>query len=202
MGTRSRTLSALSALVILAGGASTRMGQDKASLKLDDGRTLLDYTSENLLKLTDLIFVSSSSSFTNKFITIPDIFENKTGPVGGIISSITWLHKYYPSINHVYFVPVDAPCLTASILMQLSITKSQLSYFNGYPLPLMIKINDNIIQKCDNIIEKIRYLGGYSVKALIQDFGNYDIFATPSKDYFTNLNYFEDWKKFKHENSI
>lgn len=203
MGARTRIVSTLNALVILAGGASTRMGQDKASLLLNNNQTLLNYVIQNLSSLTTNIFVSGNTPANNgEFISIQDLFEDKMGPVGGIISSLIWINHHYPLIESVYFVAVDTPRLNASTLSILPTSSKIGSYFKDNPLPMWMKINDEIIDICHKMQSIVKANGGYSVKALMKDFGGFEITDFPVGNKLQNLNYREDWEKFKHENSI
>lgn len=204
MGARARTVSTLNALVILAGGASTRMGQDKASLLLSNNQTLLDYTVQNLSNLAEYVFISGSTPASNgNYACIQDLFDDKMGPVGGIISSLIWIDQHYPLIESVYFVAVDTPELDAFTLKKLSTSNIITgSYFKNNPLPLWLKIDNKIIEICHKIIPVVKANGGYSVKALMADFGGFNVIDCPAENKLHNLNYREDWEKFKHENSI
>ncbi len=97
--------------VVLAGGLSSRMGQDKAQLQRKNSN-MLDF-SQQLLKDSGIknIVVSGDAH------QIPDLIA-KTGPVGGIYSVLA----HYSTLTKpksLLILPVDLPLMTASALKQL-----------------------------------------------------------------------------------
>ncbi len=99
--------------VVLAGGLSSRMGQDKAQLQRNNGN-MLDF-SQQLLKESGIqnIVISGDSH------QVPDLIE-KAGPVGGIYSVLA----HYSTLakpKSLLILPVDLPLMTASALKQLRI---------------------------------------------------------------------------------
>lgn len=83
--------------LILTGGKSSRMGQDKASLKID-GQTLLEGLIEQLKPITNEIYLSVAYNdiSAHDLPTLPDL-EPSPGPLGGLQaafahdSSCKWL---------------------------------------------------------------------------------------------------------------
>jgi molybdopterin-guanine dinucleotide biosynthesis protein A len=90
--------------VVLAGGMSSRMGQDKANLLLDK-ETLLARSVALLssLALTN-VFVSGDYQ---RFQSIPDI-QTSLGPIGGLHACVETLFSEY---NALFVIPVDMPLL-------------------------------------------------------------------------------------------
>ncbi|MEJ2128720.1 MAG: NTP transferase domain-containing protein [Woeseiaceae bacterium] len=77
--------------LVLAGGQSRRMGQDKALL-MRKGQSQLGYTTSLLEQVTDSVYVSARSEQQddperNRFPTIVDRYEG-IGPVAGILSAM------------------------------------------------------------------------------------------------------------------
>ncbi len=106
--------------IVLAGGLSSRMGEDKAQLKLEN-QTLL---SRNVSLLSSLplskVFVSG---LYDGFQCIEDI--NPTlGPLGGIHACVETLIKEYDAL---LIIPVDMPLLDVSACMNL------LQQYENYP---------------------------------------------------------------------
>jgi len=119
--------------VILNGGKSSRMGQDKSTLKLTN-TTLLEHTKCLLI----------DSGFENIFVSgkhgIEDKYKNK-GPLAGILACLSYLTDH----DSVLFIPVDMPLLNKKIIAELqSHNKVSAVYFQDYNLPLMIKNNKEI----------------------------------------------------------
>ena len=106
------------AAVVLAGGRSRRMGRDKASLTLPDGRTLLD----RQLALLDALgptelFVSARSGQTlprpgSAAQRVND--DGAAGPLGGIVATLR-----VTTAPRLLVVAVDLPLLTRDVLERL-----------------------------------------------------------------------------------
>lgn len=72
---------------ILAGGRSTRMGQDKAFLQLH-GRTLLEHAIDTAKSVTPMVrIVGSHEKFATYGDVVEDAFEQR-GPLGGIHAAL------------------------------------------------------------------------------------------------------------------
>jgi len=94
--------------LILAGGLSSRMGADKASLVIE-GRTLLQRTA-TALRVVGATIVAVSGDRPGG---IPDRWP-RSGPIGGIASAV----EYLPD-GELLIVPVDMPRLNQSVLEPL-----------------------------------------------------------------------------------
>ena len=123
--------------IVLAGGLSTRMGKDKAKLKLAE-QTLLSRAVALLDSLAlDAIFVSGHYP---DYACIKDIYVN-SGPVAGIHACVEGL---YPAYDALFIMPVDMPLLLKEHCLQL------LSAFEQYPqgvyyatstMPMIVPMN-------------------------------------------------------------
>jgi molybdopterin-guanine dinucleotide biosynthesis protein A len=91
--------------IILAGGRSSRMGQDKALLMLQ-GQTLLTRTSA-LLSSWGCAKVCVSGHYPE----LPSIPDNGEGPLSGILACLE--HEPAPVL---LFIPVDMPFMTSHYL--------------------------------------------------------------------------------------
>jgi molybdopterin-guanine dinucleotide biosynthesis protein A len=102
--------------VVLAGGRSTRMGQDKSQLTLADNHTNLLALSQKLMAslVNENVWVSGEQHPYG----LPDLFVGY-GPMSGIYSALHHLTHEQPSIDEVIFVPVDMPLLTLKDLEPL-----------------------------------------------------------------------------------
>lgn len=192
-------------LGILVGGASARMGQDKASLKLANGLSLFEHLVQRLAGIKAKVVFSSgvsSSALSSELLAIKDIFDIRLGPVGGIISSVLWLSEHYPQLTACYFVPVDLAALNPETLQQLATNSHQISHFTDHPLPLYLALNSTIVQICQDLIPIIQAQGGMSVYQFIQHFAVHQEVHCVNSESLNNLNYFWQWEQFIHENSI
>jgi molybdopterin-guanine dinucleotide biosynthesis protein A len=98
---------------ILAGGKSSRMGQDKAFMKLA-GRPLIDYAIDQARAMGSGYFVVGPAEKFGSFArTVSDIYPD-AGPLGGIHAA---LHHGATELNLV--LPVDTPFLTPKFLLML-----------------------------------------------------------------------------------
>lgn len=91
--------------IILAGGAASRMGMDKALLPW--GRTDLLGNSINILKeVFNEIIVVSSKTYPYEVKYVSDIYSN-TGPLGGILSGLVASNDLYNFITAVDMPFID-----------------------------------------------------------------------------------------------
>ena len=95
--------------LILAGGKSSRMGQDKASLKVQ-GVSLLDRLVEQLRPITNEIFLSVAHGDNSErsLPTLPDL-EPSPGPLGGLQAAFA-----YDANCQWFIVGCDLPMLTSA----------------------------------------------------------------------------------------
>lgn len=116
--------------LILAGGLSSRMGSDKASLMIE-GRTLLQRTAVALRAVgVDIVAVSGDRPGG-----IPDRWP-LGGPVGGIASAADYLPD-----GELLVVPVDMPGLGRAVLEPLLADRSKAAtLWHGYPLPMRLTL--------------------------------------------------------------
>lgn len=115
--------------VVLAGGRSSRMGQDKALLDYN-GQSLLDHMIE-LLKQVGLDDVYVSGDFKG-YRSISDSTPHE-GPAYAMHDVL----QHLSGVDGVLFVPVDTPLLNAQIL-HLLIQQEKGAYFAEHPLPAFI----------------------------------------------------------------
>lgn len=168
--------------VVLAGGLSTRMGRDKATLPFK-GAKLLDYMVA-LLHKTGCEEVYVSGEFEG-YACIPDT-QKQLGPLGGIA---TVLHQVADR-EKVLFVPVDMPCLSVDVLETLKPGSRHAACFENSPLPLMLKNTADVREKVEKqIVSKV-----FSIKKLLQQLDTF--YVSIEKDGFLrNANTPEEWEK-------
>lgn len=77
--------------VVMAGGKSSRMGRDKASLTLKNGETALKTCFDKLADVTRVCVVASSRVYGG-FPCVADAREN-SGPLGGVVAGLRYAHK-------------------------------------------------------------------------------------------------------------
>jgi len=98
--------------VILAGGKSTRMKQDKALVKIND-ISLLDHQIALLSPIFENILISSNIEYSNEINFIKDIYKDK-GPIGGIYSILQNIKA-----DKAFVIAVDMPFVSQEIIYTL-----------------------------------------------------------------------------------
>ncbi|MDO8989584.1 MAG: molybdenum cofactor guanylyltransferase [Sideroxyarcus sp.] len=100
--------------VVMAGGDSRRMGQDKANLQLGE-RTLLQSVAATLQPLFSEVFVSVRQPRSG--IALPQICDDPahTGPLAGLAAALE--HAATP---WVFVVACDMPFITAAVIEHLA----------------------------------------------------------------------------------
>lgn len=103
--------------IILAGGQSSRMGQDKGLMDLK-GKAMILHVIDSIEKLTNQIIIVANNEAYKKFgyKVVPDIIVNK-GPLAGIV---TGLEETETEKN--WILSCDTPFITASLLDELMST--------------------------------------------------------------------------------
>lgn len=115
--------------VILAGGKSSRMGEEKATL-LRHNESMLDYTQRILKKAGVSRVVISGDKYD-----VCDIYPN-LGPLSGVFSV---LKKYQPKA--MLIVPIDLPFIeeeTLTQLMNVGASTQLASSYDDHSLPLYL----------------------------------------------------------------
>jgi molybdopterin-guanine dinucleotide biosynthesis protein A len=175
--------------VVLNGGKSTRMGQDKAQLTMS-GQSLLEHAKKKL-QACSLDAVVESGSLEG----IQDVFHSK-GPVGGIYSVIDSLSLQCGDILLV--TPNDMPALkerTMNMLLQTCIDRKQSCIFSRFYLPVAIYLDERHLAFASAIKEKkglpLREL--LRVSPLVQlDESSVNVESSE----FININTPQDWDTF------
>lgn len=106
-------------LVILAGGASRRMGVPKATLAFD-GQRLIDRLISRYAELADRIILSASEDFGTGLAFLPDDPDAPGGPVGAIYTVAEKISELHPGTEHFITVPVDAPFPPSDLIARLT----------------------------------------------------------------------------------
>lgn len=141
--------------LILAGGASSRMGQDKALLHFN-GKTLLAH----MQQLASACGASEVLISRNQQGFIQDCVNHyQLGPLAGVFSALSFCHSEY-----LLVLPIDTPLLSISSLQQLlQESNGRACYFRDNPLPCVLPVN-NVL---GGLINTQLQMGQHSVKALL-----------------------------------
>lgn len=98
--------------VVLAGGQSSRMGQDKALMKLGE-KNVIEYVINNLSQVFDEVYISGNHSnyFDSKGI-IKDVIAHK-GPIGGIRSALEYCK------DDIFICSCDMPFFSSELIKNM-----------------------------------------------------------------------------------
>lgn len=102
--------------VVLAGGKSTRLGRDKALLRVDAGPTLIGLAVERLRELVaEVVVVADEHERLGQLAArmVPDVYPGR-GVLGGIYSGLVAARH-----QHVLVVGCDMPFLSPRLLSYL-----------------------------------------------------------------------------------
>jgi molybdenum cofactor guanylyltransferase len=184
--------------LLLAGGKSSRMGEDKSALTYN-GKSLLEH-SLGLLKLSgaDHILISGEVAGHQ---TIPDLLP-ECGPLGGLHAAVHTIDdKAGLDGSSLLVIPVDMPMLDSLTLTRLfiSIGDADSCFYEGEVFPCVFKLNKQLRDHLDGLFSESNELGGdRSMKALLRAFSSrpIDTNGLPENVFF-NLNSPEDWSQFK-----
>lgn len=142
--------------ILLSGGRSSRMGQDKALLTAN-GQSLRQ-KNLHLLQQLDIDRVFDSDNQRNK-----DIIADK-GPLTGIYTGL----QHMPANWQLLLVlPVDMPSLTIADLdrlMRHSVEAQKTTYFNQSCLPMCLYYQPDLI---DWLLHQLTQTQDYSLKNLL-----------------------------------
>jgi len=176
--------------VVLAGGLSSRMREDKAYLKRDE-RDMLTYTVELISQLPiQHLFISrneASSGARLPHTLVSDIVPN-IGPLGGIYST-----AIRSSAEALIITPVDLPLLRKDDLAALideGMRACRPAYFTHHYLPLFLPLTPEVRQYLENVAEGS--VPQRSVNTLCTNFGAIEI-VPEIKSRLTNVNTPAQW---------
>ncbi len=180
-------------LIILAGGKSTRMGTDKALLKIQE-KNLIEIVYDNLKELASEIIISTN----NPDVTIPgtktvaDIYKN-IGPAGGIYSALSVSNSQKNII-----ISVDTPFVTKTVFEYL------LNPENSKANVCIVSENNSLhpligiySKQFTEILQKEIQKGNYKIRDIIKK-TSYEIIDVYEKEFydkhlFQNINTKEDY---------
>ncbi|HTT97919.1 MAG TPA: molybdenum cofactor guanylyltransferase [Rhizomicrobium sp.] len=106
--------------IILAGGASSRMGAPKALLPFGN-QTLLDAVLSRAAPQVGVLAINVARAEIENYQTrfspniLPDLYEDRLGPLCGVVTGLTWC-----STDWLATFPCDTPFLPRDLVAQLA----------------------------------------------------------------------------------
>ncbi|HCA81229.1 MAG TPA: hypothetical protein DEP53_15970 [Bacteroidetes bacterium] len=140
--------------VVLAGGASSRMGTDKALLPLG-GAPIITYAAKALSSVFSEVVVSSGSGKRYAFLGLNEISDvfNDSGPLGGIHASLLAAER-----RPVFVVACDLPFvnreLVEYVLAHGEPTRTRIAESEGRLQPLFGLYDPNILPHVEQCLQK------------------------------------------------
>ncbi len=171
--------------VVLAGGRSSRMGQDKAQIRHPCGQTWLARSQQILIDAgCQQVFVSGRSGTH----AICDPIAHQ-GPAAAIVHTWLELQRDYPAAA-LLFIPVDLPYLTPAALQLLVQSEGcDAACFESHPIPLLLHPTTNVKQR----MQTMHAPQGASIKDLLTTLAvNVIALPEPHQRALTNVNRRED----------
>ena len=189
--------------IILAGGKSSRFGEDKSTVKLGN-KTLLDHTVNKIEnEFNEILVISNNKEFNfknNKIHVVEDCIEGQLGPLVCILTAMKWVKKNNKNYKWIASFPCDTPFFDMKFVSELKIkikeTSKKLIFLNSdkkrhnifglWSVDLIETLEEDIkngLRKVEIWADKIGY-------------ENINI-NTKEFDMFLNINTKEDLKKAK-----
>ncbi|WP_426230261.1 molybdenum cofactor guanylyltransferase MobA [Pararhizobium sp. DWP3-4] len=108
--------------VVLAGGLSSRMGQDKAAVMLG-GKPLVHRVIERLAPQTAGLSVNSNTNtslnLAPAIAVFGDTVPGQVGPMAGVLSGMRHAARHFPVASHIATVPTDTPFFPSDLVARL-----------------------------------------------------------------------------------
>jgi molybdopterin-guanine dinucleotide biosynthesis protein A len=106
--------------LILAGGKSSRMGQEKSLLWLGDN-TILGHIVRRLTPQVSALYLNAPHEYpgATELHHLPDTLDGHLGPLAGILSGLKHIEKAHPLQTHLLTVPSDSPFLPTDLARKL-----------------------------------------------------------------------------------
>jgi molybdopterin-guanine dinucleotide biosynthesis protein A len=178
--------------VILAGGRSSRMGEDKSLLPFGGYSTLIEYQYQKLIKIFSNVYISSK---VDKFDFLLDKTKIIYDTNDNISSPMLALKSIFSTLNYqkIFIITVDTPLIKLDTIYQLNtlsldydicIAKTATKIHN-----LCGVFNKNIYGLIDNYVKE----DIHKINFLIRNVNTkYSLFN--DEDEFINLNTLEDYE--------
>ncbi len=182
---------------ILAGGKSSRMGEDKANLQLY-GKTLLQHMQGIL----------HAASIKNIYISHPNIIPDYIpgfGPLSGVHAILNNILKYpkHNDSKHIIFIPIDMPNITNSLVNKLTSVPDNvpLVYFESYKMPFRLNADIEWLELIESLFRNAEDVSLGNFQQNIHTSCQIKTFPD-GQECFRNINTPEEWSRFLGEEKI
>ena len=109
--------------MVLAGGRSTRMGEDKAAKRLA-GKPLAQIVGTRIGAQASPVFINTRNPVLSDlgYDLLPDTIDGQEGPLAGILAGLEHVSANLPKASHLAVVPADAPFFPETLVSRLAAT--------------------------------------------------------------------------------
>lgn len=170
--------------VILAGGRSTRMGQDKGLVEVD-GKPLFEQIAKRLSPMVANVLINANQNqnlYGQHFQVVNDIVQDYSGPLAGMLAGLKAIKTQW-----ALFVPCDVPSFPQDLTQRFwqHKGKSQAVYARDEVRdhPTLCLLNKSIIPALEDFL----FSGERKVMFLFNKIDAMPVIFTDSKA-FANLN--------------
>ena len=116
--------------IILAGGKSSRFGEDKSNIKLGN-KTLLNHAVDRIEKEFSEVLIISNNKKHNykneKIYTVKDCIEGQLGPLVGILTAMKWVKENKKNYKWIASFPCDTPFFDNKLISKLKLKTKETS---------------------------------------------------------------------------
>jgi len=116
--------------IILAGGKSSRFGEDKSNIRLGN-KTLLDHTIDKIEKeFSEVLIISNNKNYNfknKKIYTVKDCIEGHLGPLVGILTAMKWVKENKKNYRWIASFPCDTPFFDTKLISKLKLKTKETS---------------------------------------------------------------------------
>lgn len=139
--------------VILAGGRSSRMGEDKGLVKIA-GKPLFEHIAERLKPMVNEVLINSNRNqhlYEQRYKVIPDLTQDYSGPLAGMLAGLTAVPTQW-----ALFVPCDVPAFPLNLIEKFWEKKAEHQGLYARDLhrehPTLCLLNKSIIPLLDDYL--------------------------------------------------
>jgi len=178
--------------VILAGGKSSRMGEDKSLLPFKNKNSMIEYQYDKLSKIFQNIYISSKTNKFNFNKNLNIIIDNEQNISSPMVALKTIFEKIQD--DKIFIITVDTPLIEKNTILTI--------LENSYNYDIIIaKDRDKIHNLCgifskniySNILNLIKY-NNHKINHLIKN-SKHKILSFDNSNQFININRKEDYIK-------